>query len=904
MKPKKIIAGLVAVLSVALLFAFTRADDDPIKKIVTQLAKWNDENPQEKVYLHMDKPFYAAGEDIWFKAYVTVGPKHQLSALSGVLNVELINERDSIKQSIKLPVYAGMGWGDFALPDTLKAGNYRIRAYTNYMRNAGDDYFFDKTFSIGNSVANNVFTKVNYTYATQNGQPKISAAITYIDLNGLPYGNKEVSYDVQVDFKSIAKGKALTDANGVVNISFANNAPNMLKAGRIVTNLKYADKKVSTQTLPVKAAGNKVDVQFFPEGGTLVTGVRSKIAFKATAADGLGVAVTGVVKDNDDKEVCKLGTAHFGMGYFVFIPMPGKTYKAYITNPDGAESTLALPASVDKGYSLMVTSTDPEKVAVRISVSQDMVAEAQQNEISIIAQQNGVVCYAAKSKLTTSSFAASIPKSRFPTGIVQFTLFSATGEPLNERLIFVQNPDALKLSVNTEKQSYGPRQKVKINVNAKDAANQPMLGSFSAAVVDESKVPVDESAETTILSSLLLTSDLKGYIEKPNYYFTTINEQTQADLDVLMLTQGYRRFVWKQILNDVFPAMAFQPEKYISVTGTIKTSGGKPVPRAKVTMLSSKGGAFILDTVADDQGKFAFTKLVFKDSVRFVIQARTEKGKKDVEIEVDKIAAPAITRNRNAPDLQISINNVMTDYLKNSKSLFNEQVKYGVGDHVTVLKEVVIKETKKPESHSDNLNGAGGADQTIKSDQLSSCPTLEMCLNGRAAFVLFRGGIPYSTRSPNRPMLIVLDGMTMSDDFTLDNITPQDVESVEVLRTIQYTAIYGSRGSGGVLVVTTKRGGDDTNTIRYAPGIITYAPKGYYKAREFYAPEYDNPKTNTQMADLRTTIFWKPNMLTDKDGNASFEFFNADGKGTYRVVVEGIDNNGNLARQIYRYKVE
>ena len=108
MRPKKIIACLIAVLSIAIVFAFTRADDDPIKKVVTQLQKWTDVDPQEKVYLHMDKPFYAAGEDIWFKAYVTVGGKHQLSAVSNILNVELINERDSVKQSIKLPVMNGL----------------------------------------------------------------------------------------------------------------------------------------------------------------------------------------------------------------------------------------------------------------------------------------------------------------------------------------------------------------------------------------------------------------------------------------------------------------------------------------------------------------------------------------------------------------------------------------------------------------------------------------------------------------------------------------------------------------------------------------------------------------------------------------------------------------------------
>lgn len=904
MKPKKILTGLIACLGVAALFAFAPKDDDPIKKIVTQLSKWLDDNPQEKVYLQMDKPYYAAGEDMWFKAYITIGEKHQLSALSSVLNVELIDDRDSIKRAIKLPVSNGITWGDFALPDSLHAGNYRIRAYTNYMRNAGNEYFFDKTLAIGNAVNNSVFTKVAYQYSTQNGQQKVSAAITYTDLNGTPYASKEVSYEVQLDAKNSIRGKGITDAGGVLNISFTNPQPNTLNSGRIVTTIKYADKKSAAQTLPVKALSNKVDVQFFPEGGSLVNGLRCKVGFKATGADGLGVDVKGIIKDNTNTDVVRMGASHFGMGYLVMAPEAGKSYKAVVTLPDGSETTVALPQATDKGFTLSVVGNDPDNLIMKIGASQDIVDKGDA-EISVVAQQNGKVYFAAKTKITKPSFAATIPKSRFPSGIVQFTLFSGTGEPLNERVVFVQNNDLLKLAVSTEKQSYGPRQKVKIDLNAKDAADKPIIGSFSATVIDESKVPVDENSETTILSNLLLTSDLKGYIEKPNYYFNNPTDETRGNLDALMLTQGYRRFAWKQILNDVFPPMAYQPEKSLSISGTIKTSGGKPVAKAKVMLFSTSGGFFMQDSIADDQGRFAFKNLVFKDSVRFLVQARTPKGGKDVEIFLDNVGPLPAGKNKNAPDIQVSVSNAMSGYLQNSKSQYNEQLKYGLGDHVTALKEVVITEKKKTVmENSNNLNGGGNADQVIKSDALNSCPTLEMCLTGRANFVTFRDGMAYSTRSPSTPMLIVLDGMTMSEDFTLDNITPQDVESVEVLRTIGYTAIYGSRGGAGVLIITTKRGGSDTNYIRYAPGISTYAPKGYYASRIFYAPKYDDPKTNASVADLRTTICWKPNLVTDKDGKTSFEFFNADAKGTYRVVVEGIDNDGNLGRMVYRYKVE
>jgi TonB-dependent SusC/RagA subfamily outer membrane receptor len=153
-------------------------------------------------------------------------------------------------------------------------------------------------------------------------------------------------------------------------------------------------------------------------------------------------------------------------------------------------------------------------------------------------------------------------------------------------------------------------------------------------------------------------------------------------------------------------------------------------------------------------------------------------------------------------------------------------------------------------------------------------------------------------------MQIIIDGMAIDDATILDNFNAADIESIEVLKSIGYTSIYGGRGGGGVLLITTKRGGPNYSYRRYAPGIITYNPKGYSKSRVFYSPQYDNPKTNTAVPDLRSTIYWNPNVVTNNDGKASFNFFNADAKGTYRVVVEGIGSDGSLGRQVYRYKVE
>ncbi len=900
---KKPITGLFILALAVMATGFVALDDDPIQKIVSQLEKWVDERPQEKVYLQFDKPYYAVGDNIWFKAYITVGPEHKLSALSGALNVELINEQDSVKKWIKLPVTSGVTWGDFALSDTLQAGNYRVRAYTNWMRNAGEGYYFEKSIAIGNAGSDNVFTKATYSYSKLNNVQKVDASINFADLDGSPYAGKEVNYAVRINEKQILKSKGQTDAQGNLAVSFVNATGAAVSSGSIITHIKIADKKTVTKNISFNSVSGQVDVQFFPESGNLVNGIRSKVAFKAVGPNGLGVDIKGVVTDNNNNELAVINTKHLGMGAFALTPEAGKTYQAKITYPDGSQNTIALPKALDAGYVLTVNNNDTASISVRVNSS-----NMNSKDAYLIAQSAGVVCYAARNKESNGSFGATIPKSKFPSGIVQFTLFSGSGQPLNERIAFIQrNADLLKLNISSAPTS-APREKVKINLDARDNSGQPVVGVFSAAVIDESKVPVDEAAETTILSHLLLTSDIKGYVEQPNYYFTNTSATTIADLDNLMLTQGYRRFEWSQIMNNQFPPIEFPAEQSLQISGTIKTLGGKPIPNSKVTLFTTSGGAFILDTVADAQGHFAFKNLIFKDSIRFVLQARNAKGGKNVDIVLDKSPEQAVVKARNVPAAQSPVTANLIAYLKASKKRLDEEAKYGLGNHTIVLKEVVVTEKRKPlVPHSSNLNGPGNADQIITSDMLGKlgCATIDQCLQGRLLGVIFQGGVPYSTRSMGRPMQIILDGAYVDASF-LTSIPPMDISSIEVLRTIGTTAIYGSQGANGVLVINTKRGGEITANASqiYSPGVITYTPKGYYSSRLFYAPKYDDPKTNVAVADLRSTIHWMPNILTNDKGNASFEYFNAGSKGTYRVVIEGIDSDGHLGRQVYRYQVQ
>ena len=150
-------------------------------------------------------------------------------------------------------------------------------------------------------------------------------------------------------------------------------------------------------------------------------------------------------------------------------------------------------------------------------------------------------------------------------------------------------------------------------------------------------------------------------------------------------------------------------------------------------------------------------------------------------------------------------------------------------------------------------------------------------------------------------MQIILDGMYV-DQSILEQITPFDVETIEILKNVSNTAIYGSMGGGGVMIITTKRGGGDLGYSRYSPGIITYAPKGYYAVRQFYSPQY-TPQNTDKSEDKRSTVYWNPHLPTP-DGNGTFNFYNTDEPGTYRIVIEGINEEGHLARKVYTYQVK
>ncbi|MDB5002214.1 MAG: hypothetical protein JWQ34_439, partial [Mucilaginibacter sp.] len=449
--------------------------DDLTYMLAANLQQWADSIPQEKTYLHLDKPYYALGDTIWFKGYVTIGSRHQLSKLSGSLYVDLITEKDSVFRSLKLPITTGMVMGDFTLGDDFKEGSYRIRAYTQWMRNAGEDYFFDRTFTVGNIVSHNIITKADYQYKTINGIPVLTATLNYTTDEGKPLAGKDVHYQIIINKKVAWSTSAKTDLKGNIPVKISNEQHVDLSGAYITTILDGSDKNTITRDFPIKAALSQSDVQFFPESGNLVNGLTSRVAFKAIGVDGAGISIKGKITDNDNKEIAEIETLHAGMGSFLLHPQAGKTYTAYIIFADGTTKNIALPKSVNEGYVLSIYQPNPDSILVRISAS----AALQKTTVGLIAQTSGEAIFASPVKIEKATTSVWLEKKAFPTGIAQFTIFNNNGEPLNERIAFIRGNDLMKLDVKTVKSAYRSKEHININLEAKDSKGKGVPGNFS-----------------------------------------------------------------------------------------------------------------------------------------------------------------------------------------------------------------------------------------------------------------------------------------------------------------------------------------------------------------------------------------------------------------------------------------
>jgi hypothetical protein len=901
---KRVLALGVFLLTGFSFSSFAQTDTINLNSLVANAASTLNKRPIEKAYVHFDKPYYAVGDTIWFKAYITVDI-HLPTALSKIAYLDVFNSRDSLMTSLRLPLNNGVAAGFIPLTmENYTQGSYHVRAYTSWMANSSPAFFFNKTINIGNAIDKPMNTNITFTSTTVNNLPKVTARILFTDASGVPQVGRKIDWRV-VNKKddSEIKGKGETDKNGYATIVFTSKQPDLSDAALVAT-LDLADHKTFTRSFSLAVANGQPDVQFFPEAGQFISGVLTKVAVKAVDTKGLGLDIKGQITDNNNTVVATFASQHLGMGSFRMTPEAGKTYKASVTFPDGSKQSYDLPTPETEGLTLQITNNDPEKLNVKI-IANDAYFQGHKNQkFYLLLQSNGYICYAAQSFLQQQFYNAAIPKNKFPTGIVQISLLSDTRQTIAERLAFIDRHDQLKMAMSSDKPIYGVRQHVRLNISSKLVA-APVTGNFSVAVIDETKVPYDENAETTILSSLLLTSDLKGYVEKPNYYFNHPNDKTADDLDLLMMTQGFRRLNYRDLLNGKLSTIYSLPEQGIEISGILRSGNGMPIKNGPVALIIPDKH-FSTSTISDPDGKFKFTNLMFTDSSQVILRTQ-----RNYVITVDGDMEQRATPNYTMPDEIVNLDSTMHTYLQNSKHQYST---------LHQLKEVVIKGSVQPKaSHLDYpaLTGLNPVpDHLITGDKFAGCNDFLSCLQTAALGVTYVDNNFYVTRDYNQgnktPMQVFVKGMPVDVSY-LASLNAADVESVEVFLKDDLGLVNRTYNTNGVLVINTKKAPKGTKvtlaelrSMLPQPNVVNLTPKGYALVKEFYSPKYLPGKTSSIALgmDLRTTIYWNPKVITDAAGNATVDFYNADGRGTYKAVIEGFDKDGNLGRYVYKYKVE
>ena len=828
--------------------------------------------PKEKLYLHLDKPFYGAGEKIWFKGYLVNAITHQDNAQSNFIITELINRSDSIVERKKIRRDSLGFHNAFTLPATLPAGDYYLRGYSNWMLNEDPDFFFSRNIKIGNSIDNTIVSSIEYQ---QEDDTHYTAKIKFTSNVQAVFENTTIKYLYLENGKIKNKGKKKTDENGWISISL----PDLKSPAARRIEVEFDDPQyIYKRTFYLPVFTNDFDVKFFPEGGALLSIPHQNVAFKVQGADGFSKEVEGFLFNSKGDTLTNFRSEHNGMGIFTMNPVDNETYYVTARTNDSITKRFDLPAIEPKGISIAMSHYKQE---IRYEIQKTETTEWPQ-KLFLLAHTRGKL--AILQPINPERTFGKMNDSLFTEGITHFMLIDQQGNALSERLVFVPDHKPNQWQITADQPTYGKREKVSLQIAAKDNEGNPVEGTFSVSITDRKSIQPDSLADN-ILSNLLLTSDLKGYVEDPAYYFLNQDARTLRSIDYLMMTHGWRRHKIENVLRT--PSLNFTNyiEKGQTISGRIMGFFGANVKKGPICVLALKYN-IIATTETDEKGQF-IVNTSFRDSTTFLVQARTKKGFAGVDILMDPPQYPVATHK--APYFNGAAT-FMEDYLMNTR----DQYYMEGGMRVYNLKEVTV--TAKRERPSSKSIYTGGINTyTVEEDRLQGYGQTAFDAASRLPSVTITNGSEIHIRNNSEPAIIVIDDIVYEDaSDILKDIQVSDMSSISLLRGAD-AVILGPRASGGAVVITLK---DPRNLpARPAQGIITYTPLGYSESVEFYHPTYDTPeKKNAQRSDFRSTVYWNPELRLDAEGKATIEYYTPDSTAPEDIIIEGVDKNGKVCR--------
>ncbi|MGE5395822.1 MAG: hypothetical protein ACM3P1_13850 [Candidatus Saccharibacteria bacterium] len=805
---KKTIAFCVSIVLMVLLFQSFYPGPETDARLSQLLAKANTINlqyPQEKVYLHIDRPSYWANDDIWFKAYLKNSPIQNCN-----LYVELLNAKGTVIQKKICWAQNGLSYGDFHLPDTTSTGVYQIRAYTNWMRNFDESGFFRKNI--------------------------------------------------------------------------------------IIWNLR--DKKIEGEAVSLKE--RKVDLQFFPEGGTFISNIRTRVAFKAADQNGKGLDVKGRIIDELGNEVTAFKSGFKGMGSFTMIAVPGKKYRAEVTVANQLSMETELPVAQAEGAALAIEKMGNDLLSIKISEQTVNAKNTTASTYTIVGRAAGEVFYKKEVALDNGVSSLELKKEILPAGIIQFTLFDNNLLPRCERLVFVNTPEIVNINIRPEEGEYSRRGKVNMDIEAFDAKDNPCVANLSvSAYHPETQLRIEEYPNN-ILSQFVLGSELKGVIEEPGFYFKDDSISTQTALDNLMLTHGWRHFEWKEIKQDKMLSMEYPAEESIQLRGSVKNFyTKKPVANGNVTMMTVKSLLNVKEQKTDSLGRFIFPDLYFNDTIKVTLKAENKKGKTNTIIELDKRSSISPAAHYLPVTYLYKQENQETT--TNFISTIDTQVinrKWNLSD--TILLNQVNVHGYKQKKDDGLVRMYGDADFVLdmaKQDNVYS--NVFDAIDGKIPGVLFDNATN-TFMARNTKLLIYLDGIRVDDPTLLATFSSNLFDKIEY---VKMGIFAGVNYPGGILYFYQKRGAKFENVNNISMGLKGDEILGYSVIRQFYSPKYNTGEVPETRNDFRNTLYWNPVVQSDSAGVATIGFFNSDQVGEVQVVVEGVTSDGKLCRGVAKYKV-
>lgn len=635
-------------------------------------------------------------------------------------------------------------------------------------------------------------------------------------------------------------------------------------------------------------------ITFFPEGGNIIGGIVNKIAFKMNDEYGRPVKGTGVIQNKSGKFIDSLRIIHDGMGYFYLNPQPGETFLAKWHSENAKEQSIDLPPVMNNGLGMQVGIFE-DKRSLKIS-SPEMDDSRQLHVIGTMYQQS---VFNFSRSLVKGNLEAIIPVLDLPSGILVITVFDEKWNPLAERITYVNNEEYIfHPEITVQHWGLNKRAKNELLITVPDS----LVANLSLSVTD-GDIALDTS--DNIISTLKLTSELKGRVNNPAFYFKDNNESTAKLLDLVMLTNGWRRFNWQNIVGGKMPEMTYPKDtSYLTISG--KIYGATPVQLRNagdiVLLFKQNGqGNNIVNVPISSDGTFSDPNLILFDTANIYYQLPKGKGLEGATVQFMQNRLPPLGNIRKATG---DIYNYNTDTTGNSRQfrladIANQEEEFA---RAKILETVTIKrKTKTPVEILDEKYASGmfqGGDgyqfDLINDPFAASSINIFSYLQGKVA------GLQINTTS-NPPSLtwrggapgIYLDEMPASADM-LSGISVSDVAYIKVIR----PPFLGASGGGnGAIAIYTRRGGDVQHTE--GKGLSKNVVTGYTAIRQFYSPDYSTYKEDYDKKDIRTTLYWNPEIMTAPGSNkVLLSFYNNDISESFKVVLQGMTKDGRLANVV------